>query len=256
MTTAQPNRFQDFFKDKKYIALKDYLYNYLLRKEAIGKVLPKEPAGKYLEVGTGSAPVVSSNNNIVVYTDISHLALKTIRHAYSNGMFVAADVCRLPFKSDSFSCLICSEVLEHVQDDKKAFSEIARVVKPSGSVIITFPHRRSYYAFDDRFVGHYRRYELSEMESQLKDVGLTTVSLQKVLGPLEKVTMLIVTICIHGLRRLSPKPADSAEKTGLLSMVLPVYKLLNKLYSVIVRLDSKVIPLKFSSVLLIKAVKK
>jgi SAM-dependent methyltransferase len=42
------------------------------------------------------------------------------------------------FKNETFSTIICNHVLEHV-DDKKALSEIYRVLKPGGLLIVTVP---------------------------------------------------------------------------------------------------------------------
>jgi ubiquinone/menaquinone biosynthesis C-methylase UbiE len=74
--------------------------------------------------------------------------------------------------------------LEHLRNAQQALKEMARVMKPSGQLIITFPHRKFYFANDDCFVGHFRRYELHEMQDRLTGLGLRPVSIQKVLGPL------------------------------------------------------------------------
>ena len=52
MHRSQPNRFQEFFDEGKYIFLKNYLYNYLLRKMAVEKSLQHEMTGLILEVGS------------------------------------------------------------------------------------------------------------------------------------------------------------------------------------------------------------
>ena len=49
------------------------------------------------------------------------------------------DVTRLPFKSNSFDIVICSEVLEHIKDDKKAVSELVRILKPGKILAISVP---------------------------------------------------------------------------------------------------------------------
>ena len=67
---------------------------------------------------------------------------------------------------------MCSEVLEHIEDDRTALKELARVLRPSGDLIITFPHRKFYFARDDHFVKHFRRYELDEMKELIQAVGL------------------------------------------------------------------------------------
>jgi SAM-dependent methyltransferase len=52
---------------------------------------------------------------------------------------VAADVVDLPFAGDAFDAIVCLEVLEYVWQPARALSEIARVVKPGGAVILATP---------------------------------------------------------------------------------------------------------------------
>ena len=188
MSVSQIDNFGSLFENENYVLLKNYLYNYLLRKKAVEKNITLGNQGFVLEVGSGLSPMVT-NTNTVVYSELSLEALRILKARNGRGSYVAADGMQLPFKTGSFDHTICSEVLEHLADDRQALHELARVMKPSGQVIITFPHRKFYFAYDDHFVKHLRRYELSEMEDRLQAVGLRPVSIQKVLGPLEKVTM-------------------------------------------------------------------
>jgi SAM-dependent methyltransferase len=50
-----------------------------------------------------------------------------------------ADATHLPFDSESFDGVICSEVAEHVPDDRAVVSEIARVLRPGGTLVFTVP---------------------------------------------------------------------------------------------------------------------
>ena len=52
---------------------------------------------------------------------------------------VQGDAIGLPFDDDSFDKVIASEVLEHIGDDKSAFAELARVVRPGGRLAVTIP---------------------------------------------------------------------------------------------------------------------
>jgi SAM-dependent methyltransferase len=51
----------------------------------------------------------------------------------------AADITDLPFGEGSFDLVICSHVLEHVADDRRALSELARVVSERGEVLLLTP---------------------------------------------------------------------------------------------------------------------
>ena len=49
------------------------------------------------------------------------------------------DITDINFGNDYFDFIICSHVLEHVQDDRKAMSELFRVLKPGGEAILQVP---------------------------------------------------------------------------------------------------------------------
>jgi O-antigen biosynthesis protein len=68
------------------------------------------------------------------------------------------DVMSLPYGSDSVDVLLCSHVLEHVPDDRRALRELHRVLKPGGWGIVMVPIARSAVTIDEE-PGH-----LSEAE--------------------------------------------------------------------------------------------
>ena len=49
------------------------------------------------------------------------------------------DLTKLEFSDNTFDYIICNHVMEHIPDDKKAISEMFRVLKPGGKAIITTP---------------------------------------------------------------------------------------------------------------------
>jgi SAM-dependent methyltransferase len=56
---------------------------------------------------------------------------------------VKADILDLPFDDESFDVVICNHVLEHIEDDKKAMSELYRVMKKGGWGILQVPMKNS-----------------------------------------------------------------------------------------------------------------
>jgi hypothetical protein len=52
---------------------------------------------------------------------------------------IKMDICDITFEDNSFDVIICSHVLEHVQNDRKAMSELCRVLKPGGWAILQTP---------------------------------------------------------------------------------------------------------------------
>lgn len=89
------------------------------------------------------------------------------------------------YKDNSFDCFICSHVLEHVVDDKKALKELYRITKPSGWGICIAPinlkiesiyedetkttklERWKYFGQDD----HVRVYSKNGFKERLKEAG-------------------------------------------------------------------------------------
>ena len=51
----------------------------------------------------------------------------------------AVDIRSLPYADGSFGALICSHVLEHVDDDRGAMRELHRVLRPGGWAIVMAP---------------------------------------------------------------------------------------------------------------------
>lgn len=52
------------------------------------------------------------------------------------------DIMHIAFDDQIFDIIICSHVLEHVADDRKALEEMLRVLKPGGYVILQIPEKR------------------------------------------------------------------------------------------------------------------
>lgn len=63
----------------------------------------------------------------------------TTADLYSPIADVKADICNLPFEKNTFDIVFANHVLEHIEDDKKAMSELFRVLKPGGMGIFQIP---------------------------------------------------------------------------------------------------------------------
>ena len=92
---------------------------------------------------------------------------------------VRGDLLHLPVPDASVDRVIASEVLEHIPDDRTAMAEIARVLKPGGTVAVTVPRygpERVCWALSDAYHanegGHIRIYRGEELRSRLSAAGL------------------------------------------------------------------------------------
>jgi len=63
----------------------------------------------------------------------------TTADLYSPLADVKADICALPFQDNSYDLILCNHVLEHIPNDRKALSELYRVLKKGGTLIAQVP---------------------------------------------------------------------------------------------------------------------
>jgi SAM-dependent methyltransferase len=90
----------------------------------------------------------------------SHYYDNVPRGHFENG-FRSEDLSEMTFANDQFDIFITSDVFEHVFEPEKAFSEIARVLKPGGSHVFTMPW--------------YRDIDKSVQRAKLEDGKITNV---------------------------------------------------------------------------------
>ncbi|MBW3018034.1 class I SAM-dependent methyltransferase, partial [Candidatus Woesearchaeota archaeon] len=55
---------------------------------------------------------------------------------------------KVPYNSDTFDCIICVDVLEHIKEDMRAIKELVRVLKKKGKLIITVPSKNFPLTYD------------------------------------------------------------------------------------------------------------
>ena len=62
------------------------------------------------------------------------------------------------FQTDRpFDCVVSTDVLEHIEDDRAAFQKLVDLVAPGGLVIITVPAGQWLFGYHDEQIGHFRR---------------------------------------------------------------------------------------------------
>lgn len=64
---------------------------------------------------------------------------------------IKVDITNTPFEKETFKLILCSHVLEHVNDDRKALKELLRILKPDGTALIIIPVERE-STFEDSSV--------------------------------------------------------------------------------------------------------
>jgi SAM-dependent methyltransferase len=73
--------------------------------------------------------------------DINPRNVETVSQRLPHQRCVLGDVEAMPFEEDAFGTVVCTEVLEHVPDPRRALAEIRRVLVPGGVLIGSVPAR-------------------------------------------------------------------------------------------------------------------
>ena len=122
--------------------------------------------------------VLATRNMFSLMVDSHEIPADTV------GGALRGDATRLPFADDTFDCVVTSEVLEHIQDDVSAISELHRVLKPGGTLGVTvptwWPEKINWMLSDEYHApksvgGHVRIYSATELKAKLRSAGLTVV---------------------------------------------------------------------------------
>lgn len=114
-----------------------------------------------------------------------------------------ASVYKLPYPANFVDFIICSEIFEHLSDEKKALLEIKRVLKKNGSVVFTVPNRNFPFSWDPVnwflmrvfkmhinkdiwwaagiWAGHERLYTKETLKSALQDQEMQIITIRNYL---------------------------------------------------------------------------
>lgn len=136
--------YEKYHKDEIINPVADFMQeercNYL-------RFLLKNIYGKILVIGCGSQDEMDIINERCegIGIDISEKAVEKSKAKYSRFEYFVADATNLPFSENSFDCVVCSEVIEHIPENEKVFSEVRRVLKNKGTFIVTTPNWLSWY---------------------------------------------------------------------------------------------------------------
>ncbi len=101
------------------------------------------------------------------------------RASGGDGQAVVGDGLALPFGDGSFDRVIAAEVLEHLPDDRQAMAELARVLRPGGTMAVTVPRwlpELICWALSDDYHnipgGHVRIYRQGALVARLERAGV------------------------------------------------------------------------------------
>ena len=154
---------------------------------------------RILNVGAGSGRL-SLDLPGSISVDIVHAKLRYMRRYHVNPA-VTASVFHLPFPDNTFDCVVCCEVVEHVPRDPSPIAELVRVLRRGGRLVLSTPDygtpvwpiiEKLYAAaqpkgYADEHITHYtEEFLIEEMRSYgLRCVGLNRIYRAIVVGAFE-----------------------------------------------------------------------
>ena len=109
-----------------------------------------------VDFGCGKSQISRQLNKLKIKSQAFDIDEKNVKSGIRRGVDVYyGDIAEMPLESASVDILVCSEILEHLSDEKfqKGLKEIDRVLSSRGVVIITVPSSESV-----RMRGGHKRY--------------------------------------------------------------------------------------------------
>jgi SAM-dependent methyltransferase len=151
-------------------------------------VYARLPCDSFLDAGCGDGTylrAIAQSDRIpkrVVAIDISERILETARAAAAplEVELVRANIEALPFPDASFDLILCTQAIEHLLDPDLGARELARVLAPGGTLVLTTDNDRNLvtralylgrFRDDDSEFPH-RRFRLEEVEQIVRGAGL------------------------------------------------------------------------------------
>ena len=155
------------------------------------EMLYPKPDERVLDLGTGSGYVafeIAKSKAEVTGLDITEKTLennraKAAEQNFSNLRFVAYDGMSFPFGDGEFDAVVTRYALHHFPDIAHTFSEISRVLKSGGRLLISdpTPNENDTSRFVDDYMrmkpdGHIKYYTKNEFSLLAENAGLSLIN--------------------------------------------------------------------------------
>jgi SAM-dependent methyltransferase len=134
-------------------------------------------ASSVLEIGCGTGYTLKALRTSLPHakltgTELFEEGLNVARERWPSIRLLQADARALPFDTE-FDLVGAFDVLEHIEDDVTALSELRRVVRPGAGIVVTVPQHQWLWSAADDYAHHHRRYSRSQLLSRVETAGFT-----------------------------------------------------------------------------------
>lgn len=120
--------------------------------------------------GTGANLLMLSKYGEAEGVDVSEDALAFCRERGLDQVRLGAGE-ELPYEDGTFDLVTAFDVVEHMDDDLAGLSEMQRVLRPGGHVLLFVPTFMFLWGLQDDVSNHRRRYRLPQLRSVLEQAG-------------------------------------------------------------------------------------
>ena len=168
--------------ERKYHLLEEKHWWFVGRREIILRLIknnfPRRQDIKILEIGCSGGPLLnvllSQGYSHIVGIDNSKEAIALCKERGFQNVFLM-DGVKPHFDSEQFDVIIASDVLEHIQDEKRAVKGWQRIVKRGGIIICFVPALRILWSKHDEDNKHYKRYAKKTLEYLFRGKDYTII---------------------------------------------------------------------------------
>ena len=136
----------------------------------VAEVVPPSPDALIVDIGCGTGGNVAAlaDSYRCVGIDTSAEAIALARRRFPQVQFIAGCAPNdLGPLAGQAKLLLLTDVLEHIEDDYLALSEILTATSPGCHLLITVPADESLWSQHDESFGHYRRYDRQRLRRRL-----------------------------------------------------------------------------------------
>lgn len=186
-----------------------------LRYDAAEPFFARLPAGaRVLEIGPGIGGFASRLARQFEYTGVeldptSWATAAQRLQRLGRGRVINGDLKSLD-AGERFDLVCAFEVLEHLEDPRRALAEWTRRLVPAGGLLLSVPAFQKRFGAWDVRVGHHLRYEPDELRRSLQDAGLASPEVHVYGAPLD----LVVEHARNLIARLRPSEGTAESRTA------------------------------------------
>ena len=161
---------KNYYKQYYYLEREHWWFTARLSilEKKVSQLLQHKPDANILNIGiaTGATSIMLQQYGTVTSLEYDKECCEFVRDKCGLEV-INGSMTELPFDNDSYDLVCAFDVVEHIEDDHKAISELRRVMTADGHYFLTVPAFMFLWSEHDEINHHYRRYTKGTFASLL-----------------------------------------------------------------------------------------